>query len=473
MQPKSQMPEKRGMTGRPDIQARPKVGEEKVAEILESRREEITALFANDPNPAAMYTRAKALAVSAYRKVQQDSDDRINEESAVAVCLYAMQRKLDPGTDVYLAPFGGKVTAILSPQGVIKLIMRSGFVLSVTARTVFDGEEFDYMLGSEEWVRHKKNNKRPLAAKDNRGQVAASQETRDAVKFAYCIFDLKGGVKKIEVIDKADIEYYRSLSPTGSSSKSGWAKFYAEFARKAVLKQLARFVPQESEVSVLLSSDDTERGIEIPDDFMKAVGARVVNELIGDQGNGAPAAKKSDPAAVPPNPAAPAPQNGPAKGPQPGDPSKVFMPGKKGEVPTVAEASDGMLQSFEKRMRESFDAGKWDDKYRTINTTQLATIRAEMKRRELYHPNHAEFGTGHTVNRLTPEAIAYGERRYRLVHAARDAMNPADDRDPDNLTNEELESIIAESGADVNIAIEDVALEGAESVEMYAQQYKA
>ena len=75
---------------------------------------------------------------------------------------------------------------------------------------------------------------------------------------------------------------FRSLSPTGESQYGGWAKFPAAFGRKAALKQAAKFVPKESEVSVILTADDTDR-IPIPDEIMKAVGARMFADMTGEQ----------------------------------------------------------------------------------------------------------------------------------------------------------------------------------------------
>lgn len=446
--------QQRGQQGRPDIKAREASGEDRVREILEEHREEITALFANDDKPAAMYVRACALAVAAYRKIQRDADEsamaqnkapqRINEESAVATCLWAMQRKLDPGTDVYLVPYGGKVGPILSPQGVIKLIMRSGYAKAVNARPVFDGETFDYLLGSEQWVKHKKANKRTLAVKDSRGQVAANSAAWEALAYSYCVIDLKEGGQVIEVHDKADIAYYRSLSPTATSNYSGWAKFPAEFARKAVLKQAAKFVPQESEVSVLLAADDTDRGIEIPDDFMRAVGARVVNELLGEQGNGTtPAAPGSDPGAAGPAAGAAKLSAAPA-----GDRRTVFMPGKKGAPKvTVADAEDKDLTYWEGRGREDFDAGKWaGDAFEQKNVTQLATIRAEMRARDMAVAAHPFFDAGPRVNRLTPEIKAAGERRFAMVHRVRELMPDADPRNPKDMSDEELRAYLIANG---------------------------
>lgn len=405
--------QQRGQQGRPDIKATQKTGEDRVREILEEHKDEITALFATDEKPAAMYVRACALAVSAYRKIQKDAEEsaaaqnkaapRINEEASVAACLWAMQRKLDPGTDVYLVPYGPKVTPILSPQGVIKLIMRSGYAKAVNARAVFDGEYFDYMLGSEQWVKHKKGMARAAAVKDSRGQVAANKVAWEKLAHAYCIIDLKDGGQVVEVHDKADIEYYRSLSPTATSNFSGWAKFPAEFARKAVLKQAAKFVPQESEVSILLASDDSDRGIEIPDDFMRAVGARVVREMIGDgDGTGSAAAPKEGvPAGASGANGAPV-----AAGIEPGDPTRVFMPGKKGEAPLIADADDEALIAAEKRGRESLDSGKWDEedkvRYKEQNLKQLATIRAEIAHRGGQYPAHPILGPGRQIKTMAP-----------------------------------------------------------------------
>ena len=391
----------RGQQGRPDITAKPVVGEDKVRAIIKGYEAEILALFATEKEPAAAYKRAEALSVSAYRKMQRDVEEaaysqnkkapHINEEATVAACLWAIQRKLDPGTDVYLVPFGQKVTPILSPQGVIKLIMRSGYVRAVQPpRAVLDGESFDYQLGSEQWVKHKKANKRLPAKKDDRGQVVANPAAWEQITHVYVVIELKDDGQVIEVLDKADIIYYRSLSPTGHSSYSGWGKFPAEFARKAVLKQAAKWIPQDSEVSVLLASDESERGIEIPDEFMRAVGAKVVAEMLAEQGNGAGNGRKSDPGAAPPagstgNGDSAPPANEGSAAPQPGDPRSVFMPGKKGAPKvTVADAEDKDLAYWEGRGREDFESGKWQgDAFEQKNITQLVTIRAEMRRRGL------------------------------------------------------------------------------------------
>jgi len=46
------------------------------------------------------------------------------------------------------------------------------------------------------------------------------------------------------------------------------------------------------------------------------------------------------------------------------------------------------------------------------------------------------------LKRLTPEAIAYGRQRWDLVHKVRELLADDDPRDPDDLSNEELQQII-------------------------------
>lgn len=374
----------RGVQARPDIKKDQKFGEDKIREMFAEREVEFTALFANDPRPDAMYKRACALSTGAYRKLQDEANEkarkdnkavtRIDEASAVACCLWAMQRKLDPGTDVYLVPYGGKITPIISPDGVIKLLFRTGMVRAVNARYVFNGETFDYELGSKQWVTHKKNGVRPPAAYSG-GQVAENIAEWNLLAYAYAIIDLKDGGQTIEVLDKADIAYFKSLSPTGTSQFGGWAKFPAAFGRKAALKQAAKFVPKESEVSVILAADDTERGIEIPQEIMDAVGARYIRDMTGEVEPGISTSAQGD--------APPQTQHSKKPTPQPGDPSKIFMPGTPPQ-PTIFDAPDDALIKAEKYCRGMFESGKWNEQYFDRNAVQLATIRQTMRDRNAF-----------------------------------------------------------------------------------------
>ena len=130
----------------------------------------------------------------------------------------------------------------------------------VTARYVLANDEFSYELGTDEHVKHKRGVKRAIKADDI---------WRDLVA-AYCIIETSTGGKVIEVIERGDIEYFRSLSPSGQSKSGLWGKFPVEAARKAVLKQCAKGVPHSSQLAIALGVDADERSYEVPDEMLSA-----------------------------------------------------------------------------------------------------------------------------------------------------------------------------------------------------------
>src|SRR6185436_81681 len=73
---------------------------------------------------------------------------------AVMTCA---QLGLEPGLlgEVYLIPRRNEVTMIIGVRGLIKMATRSGEVLSVDASEVYEGDEFDYELGTAPTVHHK------------------------------------------------------------------------------------------------------------------------------------------------------------------------------------------------------------------------------------------------------------------------------------------------------------------------------
>ena len=362
--------QQRGQQGRPDIKVKETRGAERVREILEEKRPEIEAMFARDADPKASFTRAVGLAVDTYKTLSDSSDRPIDEHSAAKAALWAFQRKLDPGTEVYFVPYAGKVTPIVSPQGLINLAFRSGFVLSIQARWVFQQEvdegRFDHELGSTEWVKHKKGtNARPRS----------KAESWEGLAFTYAVINLKGGGQIIEVHDRADIEYYRSLS----KAKAGlWFDWPAEAGRKAVLKQALGRCPKQSEISAILAADAAnESSLDLGKDFWDNVEKRV--EEAGGQ---------MPPADAP----------APAVKYEAGDPTKMRLPGGK-DAPTVADADGAALATWEGKLRMELDAGTFDAggkkaDYATWYMSLMLTIRERMRAVGLAFPTHPRLGTG-------------------------------------------------------------------------------
>lgn len=373
----------RGVQGRPDVKKQQKFGEERVAEIFLENKLQIMGLLATEANAENAFLRAQALAVAAYRKAQSDSDVKIDELSMVTTCLWSLRQKLDIGTEVWPVPYAGKITPIVSPDGLITLIMRSGLVLAVNYSAVFEGDEFEHVLGTKNEIKHRKTGTRPRAKMQN-GKVQKNDDLWNALKGSWCVIDLKSGGQIVVYFNKEDLEYFKSLSPFGSSASSPWAKYGDAMAEVRALKRAAKRGPKSTELSaILLSAEDTD-GVEIPDEIMRAVGARMIRDITGDAGSsGSVAPNNSE--AQPPNT-----QHSKRQPPQPGDPQKLFMPGSPPQ-PTIWQAPNEDLVAAEAKARANFEANRWNEQYFDKNAIQLATIRQEMRERNLEVQPHPFF----------------------------------------------------------------------------------
>lgn len=408
--------QQRGQQGRPTVRA--ERGEALIRQLFEERRSEIEGMFARDDNPKASYDRAVGLALSTYKIAQTSSNDAIQEASVVQAALYAFQRKLDPGTDVYFVPYKGKVTAITSPTGLINVAYRSGMIGSIDARAVFRKEveagNFDHELGSTRWVKHKKGAcARPIGAGANWNELA----------FVYAVIDIKGATQPvIEVLDRADIEYYRSLSPSANSAQGLWGKFPAEAARKAALKQALGRVPKQSEVSEILAY---EAAAESESD---AAVARITEMVDLPQEPEAMTQPQPTPSA-PRAKQQPSGQKSEGSDPFAGNPDEIDMPGKAPQ-PKISAGDAAKIAHWEGRMRTDLDNGAMDapDKvrFKANNVRQLATLRLEMRRRDMAVEPHAYLdGTPQPARQPDPEAGELPPEQEEELLAA-NSNDPAD-----------------------------------------------
>jgi phage RecT family recombinase len=130
----------------------------------------------------------------------------------------------------------GEWQAVLFPmyQGLVKLLTDTGSVISCTTNLVYDGDEFEVELGMEQKVTHK-----PKFKSKN-------------ITFAYAIGKLADGSTIMEVMDREDLDYIRSLSETYKAYEAGklkpehviWINFEGEMYRKTVLKRLCKYLPK-------------------------------------------------------------------------------------------------------------------------------------------------------------------------------------------------------------------------------------
>lgn len=172
--------------------------------------------------------------------------------SFIASIMQAAQLGLEPGIlgSCYLIPFWnsklGKFECTFMPgyRGFLDLARRSGQIISLVARSVYENDEFSYEFGLKESITHK-------PCMGERGELVA----------VYAVAILKDGGHQFDVMSKAEIDAVRETSK--SKDNGPWVTHYEEMAKKTVLRRLFKWLPCSVEMQKAVSLDELqEAGIQ-------------------------------------------------------------------------------------------------------------------------------------------------------------------------------------------------------------------
>lgn len=157
--------------------------------------------------------------------------------SFLGAAMTAAQLGLEPGPlgEAYLVPYGRSCSFIPGAPGLVKLAIQSGHVRSVIARTVYEGDEFDYEYGLEERCKHKPTEGTPGKATHH-----------------YAIAHFTNGGHEFVVMTQAAIDEHRRKF---AKSDKAWKEHPEAMARKTVVKQLMKLLPKSSEMAQALEAD--------------------------------------------------------------------------------------------------------------------------------------------------------------------------------------------------------------------------
>jgi len=122
-----------------------------------------------------------------------------------------------------------------SYQGLIKLLTDSGSIVNCYAHLVYENDEFEQNLGTENIIIHKPK----LGV---RGKMIG----------VYAVAVLANGSKQTEVMDIKEVEGIRDTSESYKSFKGGkaksciWDDWFDEMARKTVIKRIVKYLPKSN-----------------------------------------------------------------------------------------------------------------------------------------------------------------------------------------------------------------------------------
>ena len=156
-----------------------------------------------------------------------------------------IQCGLEPGGSlghVYLIPFGKEVQVIVGYRGMIDLARRSGQIISIDARAVYEGDQFECSLGLESKLSHVPDWNNP-----NRADPAK-------LRFVYAVAKLKDGGIQFDVMSKVEVDAIRKRSK--SSGSGPWVTDYAAMALKTVVRRLFKYLPVSIEIQQAVGIDE-------------------------------------------------------------------------------------------------------------------------------------------------------------------------------------------------------------------------
>jgi len=184
--------------------------------------------------PAGSYMRAILTDLSRTPKLLQ-----CTPASFFGAIMTAAQLGLTPGPalgEAYLVPYGSTVQLIVGYRGYLALARKSGFLISIAARERCQNDVWEFEYGLDEKLRH-------IPAEGDRGTVLGY----------YGIAQFKDGGHLIHYMTVGDINARRARSK--AKDDGPWKTDYDAMARKTVIRAMAPWLPQSSEMAQAYEAD--------------------------------------------------------------------------------------------------------------------------------------------------------------------------------------------------------------------------
>lgn len=154
------------------------------------------------------------------------------------------------GRRAYLIPYKTTCTLVISYQGLVELVRRSGLVAKIHADVVCEGDTFIEELG--EVKSHVIDRKGELEGK-SRGKVYA----------VYALVILKDGTQQAAVMSVSEVNAIRDRSNSVKSAKqygkeTPWDTDWAEMAKKTAVRRLCKMLTLSPEVHDAVAREDSD-----------------------------------------------------------------------------------------------------------------------------------------------------------------------------------------------------------------------
>lgn len=159
---------------------------------------------------------------------------------------------LEIGETAHLVPFGTTCTPVADYKGLEELMVASGVARMVQSRCVYAKEGFRLKIGTPTELEH-----HPIAGIAERGAMIG----------AYVIVHVRGGLQLVEFMGVEEIDQIRKQY--SKQWKSGPLTEW--YARKTVIRRVAKHVPKNPRLARILAEIDREEVVEVPAELASAM----------------------------------------------------------------------------------------------------------------------------------------------------------------------------------------------------------
>ena len=215
--------------------------ESALARYLQAGKKALSEVAAKSITPERMIRIATAAANKNPKLAQCEP------KSLLVALMECAATGLEPFTSqqhAYIIPYGKEAQFMAGWRVLVHLLLQSGAVESVHSFVVFEGDEFEVVLGVSPTIKHV-----PKYTQIDRGKPVA----------VYAVAKFPGGGYQFDVMSYADIENTRKMSKSANSP--AWVNFWAEMAKKCVIKRLCKMLDSSPVVAKAIAADNkTETG---------------------------------------------------------------------------------------------------------------------------------------------------------------------------------------------------------------------
>lgn len=161
----------------------------------------------------------------------------------------------------YLIPYKKDCTFQPGYMGLIKLAIQSKSVMAVQVGAVRKGDDFDYELGSQPFVKHK---------------PSLSSDPEERPYAVYCVLQLPSGAFQATIMSESDVERIRRFSM--AKGDGPWVAHWEMMAIKTAIKRALKYVPKTPELARTIEADDRRDAGEAAGDLFPEIPEKLPGE---------------------------------------------------------------------------------------------------------------------------------------------------------------------------------------------------